>query len=142
MLANPRGAAEQSARHGLLLAVAAAMLWGTVGVASKMLPDSATLSSFDLALARLAIAAPLLVLFSGLLLGRALWANAAHAWPWIAAVGVLAALLSVLPLRELGAAGCREDRSLDGLSAACADRRDICAGLPRSGHRPGPRAPC
>jgi hypothetical protein len=43
-----------------------------------MLPDGATLPSFDLAFARLAIAAPLLVLFSGLFLGRALWANAAR----------------------------------------------------------------
>ena len=107
MLANRRGAAERSARHGLLLAVAAATLWGTVGVASKMLPDGAILSSFDLALARLAIAAPLLVLFSGLFLGRALWANAAHAWPWIAAVGVLAACYQFclfVSLEQLGVA--------------------------------------
>ena len=107
MLANPRGAAEQSARHKRLLAVAAATLWGTVGVASKMLPDGATLSSFDLALGRLAIAAPLLVLFGGLFLGRALWANAAHAWPWIAAVGVLAACYQFclfVSLEQLGVA--------------------------------------
>jgi DME family drug/metabolite transporter len=56
-----------------------------------MLPDGVTLSSFHLGFARLAIAAPLLVLFGALVLGRALWANATHAWPWIAAVGVLAA---------------------------------------------------
>jgi DME family drug/metabolite transporter len=107
MLANRRGAAEQSARHGLLLAVAAATLWGTVGVASKMLPGDVTLSSFELALARLAIAAPLLVVFSGLFLGRALWANAAHAWPWIAAVGVLAACYQFclfVSLEQLGVA--------------------------------------
>jgi len=107
MFANRRGAAEQSARHGLLLAAAAAALWGTVGVASKMLPDGATLPSFDLAFARLAIAAPLLVLFSGLLLGRALWANAARAWPWIAAVGVLAAgyqFCLFVSLEQLGVA--------------------------------------
>jgi DME family drug/metabolite transporter len=107
MLANPRGAAEHSARHGLLLAVGAATLWGTVGVASKMLPDGATLPSFDLAFARLAIAAPLLVLFSGLFLGRALWANAARAWPWIAAVGVLAACYQFclfVSLEQLGVA--------------------------------------
>jgi drug/metabolite transporter, DME family len=107
MSANHRGAAERSARHGLLLAVAAATLWGTVGIASRMLPDGATLSSFDLALARLAIAAPLLVLFGGLFLGRALWANAAHAWPWIAAVGVLAACYQFclfVSLEQLGVA--------------------------------------
>jgi drug/metabolite transporter (DMT)-like permease len=74
MSANSRGAAERSAREGLLLATAAAMLWGTVGVASKLLPDGVTLSSFHLGFARLAIAAPLLVLFGVLMLGRALWA--------------------------------------------------------------------
>jgi DME family drug/metabolite transporter len=107
MSPNHRGAAEQSARHGLLLAVAAATLWGTVGVASKMLPGDVTLSSFDLALARLAIAAPLLVVFSGLFLGRALCENAAHAWPWIAAVGVLAACYQFclfVSLEQLGVA--------------------------------------
>jgi DME family drug/metabolite transporter len=107
MFAKRRGAAEQSARHGLLLAVAAAALWGTVGIASKMLPDGTTLACFDLALARLAIAAPLLLLFSGLLLGRALWANAARAWPWIAAVGVLAASYQFclfVSLEQLGVA--------------------------------------
>jgi drug/metabolite transporter (DMT)-like permease len=62
MSANSRGAAERSARRGLLLATVAAMLWGTVGVASTMLPDGGTLSSFHLRFARLAIAAPLLVL--------------------------------------------------------------------------------
>jgi DME family drug/metabolite transporter len=107
MFANCRGAAEQSARHGLLLALAAAALWGTVGVASRMLPDGTTLASFDLALARLAIAAPLLLLFSGLLLGRALWANAARASPWIAAVGALAACYQFclfVSLEQLGVA--------------------------------------
>jgi drug/metabolite transporter (DMT)-like permease len=91
MSANSRGAAERSARLGLLLATAAATLWGTVGVASTMLPDGVTLSSFHLGFARLVIAAPLLVLFSALVLGRALWAIPARPWPWIAAVGVLAA---------------------------------------------------
>jgi drug/metabolite transporter, DME family len=107
MFANRRGAAEQSARHGLLLAVAAAALWGTVGVASKMLPHGATLPPFDLALARLAIAAPPLLLFGGLLLGRALWANAARAWPWIAAIGALAACYQFclfVSLEQLGVA--------------------------------------
>jgi drug/metabolite transporter, DME family len=91
MSANSRGAAERSAREGLLLATAAAMLWGTVGVASKLLPDGVTLSSFHLGFARLAIAAPLLVLFGVLVLGRALWAIPARAWPWVATVGLLAA---------------------------------------------------
>jgi hypothetical protein len=76
MSANSRGAAERPARRGLLLATVAAMLWGTVGVASTMLPDGGTLSSFHLGFARLAIAAPLLVLFSALVLGRGLWAAA------------------------------------------------------------------
>jgi len=107
MSANSSGAAEQSARQGLLLAVAAATLWGTVGVASKMLPDGFSLSSFHLGFARLAIAAPPLVLFGALLLGRALWANAAHAWPWIAAIGVLAACYQFclfVSLEQLGVA--------------------------------------
>ena len=102
MTANDRGA-----RQGLLLATAAATLWGTVGVASTMLPDGVTLSSFHLGFARLAIAAPLLVLFSVLVLGRALWAIAARVWPWIAAVGVLAAcyqLCLFVSLEQLGVA--------------------------------------
>jgi drug/metabolite transporter, DME family len=73
MWANSRGAAEQSAPQGLLLATAA----------------------------------PLLVLFSALVLGRALWAIAAHAWPWIVAVGVLAACYQFclfLSLEQLGVA--------------------------------------
>jgi DME family drug/metabolite transporter len=91
MSANSRAAAERSAGRGLLLTATAATLWGTVGVASTMLPDGVGLSSFHLGFARLAIAAPLLVLFSTLILGRALWAIPARIWPWIAAVGVLAA---------------------------------------------------
>ena len=107
MSANILGAAEGSAPQGLLLAAAAAMLWGTVGAASEMLPDGVTLSSFHLRFARLAIAAPLLMLFSVLVLGRGLWAIAAHAWPWIAAVGVLAAwyqLCLFVSLEQLGVA--------------------------------------
>jgi DME family drug/metabolite transporter len=91
MLANSRGAAARSAGHGLLLTVAAATLWGTVGVASKLLPDGVTLSPFQLAFARLAVAAPLLVLFGAFMLGRALWAIPARVWPWVVAVGILAA---------------------------------------------------
>ena len=107
MSANSRGAAARSPRHGLLLAAAAATLWGTVGIASKMLPDGVTLSSFHLGFARLAIAAPLLVLFSAIVLGRGLWAIGAHAWPWIAAVGVLAACYQFclfVSLEQLGVA--------------------------------------
>jgi DME family drug/metabolite transporter len=92
---------------GCLLAAVAAMLWGTVGVASKMLPDGVTLSSFHLGFARLAIAAPLLMLFSTLVLGRALWAIPAHAWPRVAAVGVLAACYQFclfVSLKQLGGA--------------------------------------
>jgi drug/metabolite transporter, DME family len=91
----------------LPLATAAAVLWGTVGVASTMLPDGMTLSSFHLGLARLAIAAPLLVLFSALVLGSGLWAIGARAWVWIAAVGVLAAcyqLCLFVSLEQLGVA--------------------------------------
>jgi drug/metabolite transporter, DME family len=107
MSANSRGAAEPSALHGLLLAAAAAMLWGTVGVASEMLPDGVTLSSFHLGFARLAIAAPLLVLFSALVLGRGLWAIRAQVWPWIVAVGVLVACYQFclfVSLEQLGVA--------------------------------------
>jgi DME family drug/metabolite transporter len=107
MSADSRGAAERFARRGPPLATAAAMLWGTVGVASTMLPDDVTLSSFHLGFARLAIAAPLLVLFSALVLGRGLWAIAAHTWPWIAAIGVLAAcyqLCLFVSLEQLGVA--------------------------------------
>jgi drug/metabolite transporter, DME family len=107
MSANSRGAAERSVPQGLLLAAAAATLWGTVGVASKMLPDGVTLSSFHLGFARLAVAAPLLVLFSALVLGRRLWAITAQAWPWIAAVGALAAgyqLCLFVSLEQLGVA--------------------------------------
>jgi DME family drug/metabolite transporter len=107
MSASSRAAAERSAGRGLLLAATAATLWGTVGVASTMLPDGVTLSSFHLGFARLAIAAPLLMLFSTLVLGRALWAIPARAWPWIAAVGVLAAcyqLCLFVSLEQLGVA--------------------------------------
>jgi drug/metabolite transporter, DME family len=107
MSANSRGAAERSVPQGLLLAAAAATLWGTVGVASKMLPDGVALSSFHLGFARLAVAAPLLVLFSALVLGRRLWAITAQAWPWIAAVGALAAgyqLCLFVSLEQLGVA--------------------------------------
>ena len=102
MTSNYRGA-----RHGLLLATAAATLWGTVGIASKLLPDGVTLSSFHLGFARLAIAAPLLMLFSALVLGRALWAIPARVWPWIAAVGALAACYQFclfVSLEQLGVA--------------------------------------
>ena len=44
MSASSRAAAEWSAGHGLLLATAAATLWGTVGIASTLLPDGVTLS--------------------------------------------------------------------------------------------------
>jgi drug/metabolite transporter, DME family len=107
MSANSRRAAEQSGPQGVLLAAAAAMLWGTVGVASEMLPDGVTLSSFHLGFARLAIAAPLLVLFSALVLGRGLWAIGARMWPWIVAVGVLAASYQFclfVSLEQLGVA--------------------------------------
>jgi hypothetical protein len=89
----------------LPLATAAAMLWGTVGVASTMLPDGMTLSSFHLGLAQLAIAAPLLVLFSALVLGSGLWAIGARAWVWIAAVGVLAARYQLCLFVSLGQLG-------------------------------------
>jgi drug/metabolite transporter, DME family len=107
MSASSRAAAERSAGRGLLLAATAATLWGTVGAASTMLPDGVALSPFHLGFARLAIAAPLLVLFSTLVLGRALWAIPARAWPWIAAVGVLAAcyqLCLFVSLEQLGVA--------------------------------------
>jgi drug/metabolite transporter, DME family len=107
MSADSRAAAERSARRGLLLAAAAATLWGTVGVASEMVPDGVTLSPFHLGFTRLAIAAPLLVLFSALVLGRGLWAIAARAWPWIAAVGALVAsyqLCLFVSLEQLGVA--------------------------------------
>ena len=100
-------AVAPSSRQGLLLASGAAMLWGTVGAASTMLPDGLALSSFHLGFARLAIAAPLLMLFSAVVLGRALWAIAARAWPWIAAVGGLAAgyqLCLFMTLEQLGVA--------------------------------------
>jgi DME family drug/metabolite transporter len=107
MSASSRAAAERSAGRGLLLAATAATLWATVGVASTLLPDGVTLSPFHLGFARLAIAAPLLVLFSTLVLGRALWAIPARAWPWLAAVGVLAAcyqLFLFVSLEQLGVA--------------------------------------
>jgi DME family drug/metabolite transporter len=107
MTANSRGVAERSARQGLLLASAAATLWGTVGFASTLLPDGMTLSPCHLGFARLAVAAPVLVLFSALVLGRALWAIAARAWPWIAAIGVLAACYQLClfeSLEQLGVA--------------------------------------
>ena len=95
------------ARQGLLLATAAGMLWGTVGIASKLMPEGVTLSPFHLGFARLAIAAPLLTLFSALVLGRALWAIPTRVWPWVAAVGVLAAcyqLCLFASLEQLGVA--------------------------------------
>jgi drug/metabolite transporter (DMT)-like permease len=95
------------ARQGLLLATAAGMLWGTVGIASKLLPEGVTLSPFHFGFARLAIAAPLLTLFSALVLGRALWATPTRVWPWVAAVGVLAAcyqLCLFASLEQLGVA--------------------------------------
>ena len=86
-----RAGVEGSALFGLLLVSAAATLWGTVGIATRLPPDGLSLSSLDLGFARLATAAPLLVLFSAVVLGRALWAIDARAWPGIAAVGALAA---------------------------------------------------
>jgi drug/metabolite transporter, DME family len=71
------------------------------------LPDGVTLSSFDLGFARLAIAAPLLVVFGALVLGRALWAMPARVWPWVAAIGVLAACYQFclfVSLEQLGVA--------------------------------------
>ena len=102
MTANYRGA-----HQGLLLATAAGVLWGTVGIASKLMPDGVSLSPFHLGFARLAIAAPLLMLFSALVLGRALWAIPTRVWPWVAAVGVLAAwyqLCLFASLEQLGVA--------------------------------------
>ena len=119
------------ARQGLL-ATAAGMLWGTVGIASKLLPDGVTLSPFHLGFARLAIAAPLLTLFSALVLGRALWAIPTPHTRM--AMGRrrrrTGSLLSALSIRELGAARCRADRPIDGLSAARADRRRVRTGQP------------
>jgi drug/metabolite transporter (DMT)-like permease len=47
------------------------------------------------------------VLFSALVLGRALWPIAARVWPWVAAIGVLAAcyqLCLFVSLEQLGVA--------------------------------------
>lgn len=66
-----------------------------------------TLYPFHLGFARLAIAAPLLTLFSALVLGRALGAIPTRLWPWVAAVGVLAAcyqLCLFASLEQLGVA--------------------------------------
>jgi drug/metabolite transporter, DME family len=82
---------DSSGLCGLLLVIAAATLWGTVGVATRLLPAGLTLPSFDLGFARLATAAPLLLLFSTAVLGRALWMITARAWLWIATLGALAA---------------------------------------------------
>jgi drug/metabolite transporter, DME family len=82
---------DSSTLRGLLLLCAAATLWGTVGVATRLLPPGVVLSPLDLGFARLAIAAPLLLLFSAGVLGRALWAVTARGWLGIATVGALVA---------------------------------------------------
>jgi DME family drug/metabolite transporter len=135
MSANSRRAAGQSALEGVLLAAAAAMLWGTVGAASGMLPAGVTQSSVQLGFTRLAIAAPLLVLFGALVLGRGLWAIRAQMWPWIVAVGALAAcyqLCLFVSLEQLGVARtalltvCLPPMLIAGASAlACGQRPSV-----------------
>jgi hypothetical protein len=66
-----RGGTAEPATAGLVLVSTAAALWGTVGVASSTLPDD--IPPLYVGLARLGVAAPLLVLFGTVVLGRRLW---------------------------------------------------------------------
>lgn len=62
--------AGPAARHGLLLIVAAAVLWGTVGVATKGLFTLSDTNPLSIGFFRLAIAVPALALASWRALGR------------------------------------------------------------------------
>jgi drug/metabolite transporter, DME family len=103
MIAIRGGTVEPAAAAGLVLVSTAAALWGTVGVASSALPDS--IPPLYMGLARLGVAAPLLVLFGTVVLGRRLLMMTGHVALGIGGFGALMAVYQLCLFFSMGQLG-------------------------------------
>lgn len=86
---------QRAARRGLGLIMAAAALWGTVGVTTQTIYNHTTTTPLSVGFFRLALATPVLALLCWLSLGRRAWQIARRDLALMAVIGAMLALYQV-----------------------------------------------
>lgn len=87
--------ARSATSAGVLLIALSAVLWGTVGIATRALYTISTTNALSIGFFRLAISAPALLLACWLVRGRSMFQIVRRDWALIVALGVLAAVYQV-----------------------------------------------
>lgn len=88
-------AARAESRHGLLLIMLAAVLWGTVGISSKTIYQLATTNPLSIGLFRLAVSLPVLFTVCWIRQGRQAFRVSVRDLALMALIGMLTALYQV-----------------------------------------------
>ena len=79
-------------RRGMLLVMTASTLWGTVGVTSRLISQLAYINWLSLALLRMLIAAPVLLIVGQRLLGKQMWSISRRDLSIMMLIGALLAI--------------------------------------------------
>lgn len=89
------GTGRVAARHGLLLIITAALLWGTVGITTRALYGLAATTPLSIGFFRLALAVPVLLLGCWPLVGRQFFRVGRHDLGLMVLIGAMTALYQV-----------------------------------------------